>query len=296
LSRTGLLLAAALLADGASAANVVPWLNAAAAAPQVQTAQVIAQHACADSDLQIAAGSQGARKGFATQEITLTNRSASACFLNGAPEVQLLPATGGAQTLGIHPNASSNVQERVDLAPGDSAVVLIGTPGSCDAATGPQRNVQRRVKIVSPGGGARALDGVYVDTLCGNAAVLHLHVLRNEPAPSNPLAQLIGTIAVSAPAAPGSILHYTVTLTNPTASAISLAACPSYTESLAAEGTASDSTFLLNCGATGNQIAAGASVTYDMQIAVPASIDAASAKLSWKLQDGPGVGAIVSLK
>jgi hypothetical protein len=296
LSRTGLLLAGILIGGAANAATVVPWLNVPASEPQTQATPISAQRACADADLQIAVGHKGARRGFATQEITLTNRSASACFLNGVPEVQLLPSTGGAQTLGVHPNASSSVQERADLAPGDTASVLIGTPGSCDAATGPQRNVHSRVKVNSPGGGSRALDGVYVDTLCGNAAVLHMHVVHNETAPSSPLAQLTSSINVAASAAPGSVLRYTVTLTNPTGNAISLSACPSYTESLYAEGNATGATLLLNCAATGNQIAAGASVMYDMQIAVPSNINAAAAKLTWKLQDGPGAGTFVSLK
>jgi hypothetical protein len=97
-------------------------------------------------------------------------------------------------------------------------------------------------------------------------------------------------------ASPGATLHYTVTLSNPTAKAISLAACPAYTQSLYADGKAVDTTLRLNCGPAGAQIAANASVSFDMQAQVPAALAGGTLKLSWKLQDGPGVGKLINLR
>lgn len=288
----GMALAAAAVAAGSN----VPWQNVPMAAPQEQKAQIVAQHPCSDADLKTVVGQTGARRGFATQELLFTNQGSDACYLSGAPGIQLLPSDAAPQTLAIHPNALANVQERADLAPGDTAVVLIGTPGSCDAAVGTKRNVSKRLQITPPGGGKRALDGAHVDTLCGNASVLHLQVVHNEAAPTSPLAHLAGTINVPASVKPGSILHYSVTLTNDTKGAIALTPCPSYTQSFYANDTGSNTTLQLNCAAAGGQIAAGASATFDMQVAVPANLPTGGAKLSWKLQNGPGVGSLITLQ
>jgi hypothetical protein len=43
------------------------------------------------------------------------------------------------------------------------------------------------------------------------------------------------------------------------------------------------------------QIPANGSVSFDMQVAVPAELAAGSGKLSWKLDGGPGVGKIIAL-
>jgi hypothetical protein len=92
------------------------------------------------------------------------------------------------------------------------------------------------------------------------------------------------------------VLRYTVTLTNPTAAPVSLAACPAYTQSVYADGKSLDTTQRLDCGAAGGQIAANASVSFDMQVAVPAELGAGSGKLSWKLEGGPGVGKMIGLR
>jgi hypothetical protein len=290
-----ILLAGIFFSGAANANPVAPWLNVPAAEPIQKTAVTVAQHPCADTDLQIVVGQQGARRGYATQEVQMTNRGADACYLSGAPGIQLLPANAAPKALAVHPNASPHVQERTDLAPGDTAVVLIGTPGSCEAAVGPERKVNKRLKIVPPGGGERALEGVHVDTLCGDASILHMHVAQHEAAPTSPLAQLIGTLSLADGVTAGGVSHYTVTLTNPTNSAIPLSPCPSYTQSVSAGGASSSATLQLNCAASGNQIAANSSVTYDMQLNVPANLKGGNAKLSWKLQDGPSVGTLISL-
>jgi hypothetical protein len=86
-----------------------------------------------------------------------------------------------------------------------------------------------------------------------------------------------------------------VTLTNPTASPVSLAACPAYTQSLYVDGKSHDASLRLNCAAAGGQIPAKGSVSFDMQVAVPADLAAGSGKLSWKLDGGPGVGKMIAL-
>jgi hypothetical protein len=291
-------------APGAPGVPAAPWLNQPAiekthAAP----APVRGARPCASNDLQVVAGPTGAYRGNATQEIRLTNIGAEACHLVGFPNTQVLPAGEAPQTVGAHEQNPQLANERVDLAPGEEVVMLIGTPGACDAAAGPQRKVNKRVQLALPGGGLKVLEGVHIDTLCGRASVLKFHPVHNEAAanaraakagPS--LSQLNGSLSAPAEQVRGSTLHYTVTLTNPTATPIPLSPCPAYTQSIYAEGKIASSTLRLNCGAVGAQIAPNSAVSFDMQAQVPADLPAGGAKLSWKLEDGPGAGTILSLR
>lgn len=257
-------------------------------------------HPCSSADLRIAAGPAGAWHGQATQEVLLTNTGADACYLPGFPSVQLLPAGEAPQTVGPSEAAPQLADMRIDLAPGEQATMLLGTPGMCEAANKPQRKVSKRLQVALPGSGVKALDGVYIDTLCGRATVMKFHLVQNDaPAArslASPLGQLTGSLSAPTEASRGSILHYTVTLSNPTANPVSLAACPTYTQSLYADGKEAVSTLRLNCAAAGAQIAAKSSVSFGMQVQVPAELAAGNAKLSWKLQDGPALGKMIDVR
>jgi hypothetical protein len=293
-----------LVGNPANSAPTVPWLNQPAAANAGRMpATAAGVHPCAGADLRIVAGAAGAYRGQATQEIRLSNIGASACHLVGFPNVQLLPANEAPQTVAASDVAPQLINERVDLAPGDEVMLLIGTPGVCEAANKPERKVSKRVQLALPGGGSKVLDGVHVDTLCGRATVVQFQAVRNEAAanaralkPAPALDQLIGSLSTPDEAMRGSTLQYSVTLSNPTGNAISLASCPAYTQSLYADGKAVDSTLRLNCGAAGAQIPANASISFDMRAQVPADLATGAMKLSWKLQDGPGVGKLINLR
>jgi hypothetical protein len=261
-----------------------------------------AARACAAADVQVTAGPAGAYRGQATQEIRIANTGSEACHLPGFPGVQLQPANEAPQTVGASELAPQLASTPLELAPGEEAIVLLGTPGSCEAANGPARKVSRRLQLALPGGGVKALDGVHIDTLCGRATVMRFERVQSEGAAramamqaAGAISQLTGAISAPDEASRGAVLRYTVTLTNPTASPVSLAACPAYTQSLYADGKSADSTMRLNCGGAGGQIPAHASVSFDMQVPVPASLAAGSGKLSWKLDGGPGVGKMIAL-
>jgi hypothetical protein len=100
------------------------------------------------------------------------------------------------------------------------------------------------------------------------------------------MAQL--TVKVDAPEqlTPGTVLKYSVTITNPTKEDIALKPCPSYTEGL--KGFAGE-TYQLNCDAV-TSIPAEASTVFDMQCVVPAEAKGDN-DLGWIL-NVPG-GAIV---
>jgi hypothetical protein len=154
------------------------------------------------------------------------------------------------------------------------------------------------MQLALPGGGVKVLDGVYIDTLCGRATVLQFRLVESDSsaaAKAAPMNQLAGSLSISGEATRGATLHYTVTLSNPTASPVSLASCPAYTQSLYADGKVAASTLLLNCAAAGASIPANSSISFEMQAPVPPDLTSDSLKLSWKLQDGPAVGRIVHL-
>lgn len=293
------LMLGAVLAGAAHAAPVVPWLNQPAA-PRAASVPASAHGAypCSSADLQVVAGPAGAYRGQATQEIRLTNIGASACHLPGFPAAQLLPAGGAPQAVGSSEAAPQLAAERIDIAPGQEVLMLLGTPGSCEAAKGPQRNVSKRMQLALPGGGVKVLDGVYLDTLCGRATVMKFQPIPKEPgAPgTSTLNAVVGTLNAPDEASRGDTLRYTVTLSNPTDSPVALAACPAYTQTVYAEGRAAASTLLLNCSGAGGQIPARSSVSFEMQAQVPADLAPGSAKLSWSLQDGPAVGKVLSLR
>jgi hypothetical protein len=293
-----------LLGGAAHGAPTVPWLNQpvqaqASAAP----AAAIGAHPCAGADLRVTAGPSGAYRGQATQEIRIANTGSAACHLAGFPGAQLQAPDAAPQAVGASEAAPELANARIDLAPGDEAVMVLGTPGSCEAANGPQRRVSKRVQLALPGGGLKLLDGVHIDTLCGRATVLKFHTVENDATVAAraqragaTLQQLTGSVSAPDQAVRGGELRYVVTLTNPTATPVSLAACPAYTQSLYADGKASDSTLRLNCAAAGAQIAPKSSVSFEMRAQVPADLAPGELKLSWQLQGGPGAGKIIGLR
>jgi len=273
--------------------GLAPGSHAATGAPR----------ACAAADVQLSAGPAGAWRGQATQEIRIVNSGGEACQLPGFPNVQLQPANEAPQTVGASEQAPQLASTRIELAPGEEAIVLLGTPGSCEAANRPQRKVSKRLQVALPGGGLKILDGVHVDTLCGRATVMRFDRVQGEAAAramemkaSGALSQLTGSLSAPDEAARGGLLRYTVTLSNPGATPVSLAACPAYTQSVYADGKSADMTARLNCAGAGGQIPANGSVSFDMQVQVPAGLAAGNGKLSWKLDGGPGVGKMIGLR
>jgi uncharacterized protein DUF4232 len=295
----------------ASATNsVVPWLNQPTAGSALApAAPAPAQHACSASDLKVVPGQQGARRGYATQEIRITNRSTESCYLLGAPSLELHHPDATVETVSPATALAAVAQQRLDLAPDDDAYLLIGTPGACEAAIRPERKVATRMKLFPRGGGDLTLDGVHLDTLCGPAQVLQMEVVQDEPkqaakaaakaaaaGKSLGLRELTGALTAPESVARGETLRYTVTLTNPTNAAIKLAPCPSYTQSLYTEGRTQNSTYLLNCAGAAGQIPARSSVSFAMEAVVPADMTGPGVKLSWNLQDALSVGGIIPLK
>jgi hypothetical protein len=89
--------------------------------------------------------------------------------------------------------------------------------------------------------------------------------------------------SVSASVRRGSMLMYAVTLTNTGRLDYALDPCPHYTEIVGAK--AAVASFQLNCSAAGD-IAPGASVTFQMELDIPATAPLGPTTLDWALDDG----------
>lgn len=106
-----------------------------------------------------------------------------------------------------------------------------------------------------------------------------------------------GSVLATAPAihAPstvraGTTLHYQLTVTNPTDTPISLKNCPAYTEELGNLDTGRDpgrttASYQLNCAAA-QAIPAQASITFQMQLPVPAHDAGHTLELAWHWRGG----------
>ena len=94
-------------------------------------------------------------------------------------------------------------------------------------------------------------------------------------------ADLVASIAAPATVRAGDALHYRVTLTNPTSNPLPLDPCPAYSHGWKGDGGhANFPTYRLNCAP--QTIAAGQSVTFAMELAIPETATGDGA-LSWLL-------------
>ncbi|HEY7200215.1 MAG TPA: DUF4232 domain-containing protein, partial [Candidatus Dormibacteraeota bacterium] len=128
-------------------------------------------------DLQVTVGPAGAFHGSATQELTLTNRAADACFFPGAPSVGALFDDDSQQAADPGQFASS----RADLQPGQSADLVLGTPGSCAGADSSRRRAATRVALGLTRGDTIEARGAYLDVQCGRPQVI-LFTVEDAPA------------------------------------------------------------------------------------------------------------------
>jgi hypothetical protein len=276
-------------APSPTGAAAVPWVNKPGT-PQSAPVSASAGRACRAADLDITAGLSGAFQGLATQELTLRNRAGDACFLAGAPQVVLTNA--GARSR-VSPGQFA--AKRLDLASGSSAGLVVGTPAPC-AGSG-QPVAAASVLLTLPAGDAVTVGGTRIDTECGAPTVVEFGAADLLPAATpGPLDSLSATLDAPLTAARGAVLTYQVTLANQSPVSVALSPCPSYTQVLGGGAGAAQQTLVLNCQA-GASIAAGAAVTYTIELTVPVSAASGDTKLTWKLEvpDGPVTGTVITV-
>jgi hypothetical protein len=242
---------------------------------------------CLADQLKVARIEGNGAGGLTFHIIVLRNISEAPCLLVGPPAAVTARSPGKPDvvaTQGLHLDSSG---VGGDLPPGELGYLTIETDRDCPAryATAnsfPTDNYSS-LSVRLPSG--TTLDTpLALDVECGlKAGGLGVD---QPPAtePVDPRTDLRPTIASPDSVRAGQTLTYVVTLTNPTGSTISLSHCPGYVEWMGtdAAGVAKES-LGLNCS-TIEEIAAGASVRYEMRIAVPADAHPGPLTLRWMLQ------------
>ena len=148
------------------------------------------------------------------------------------------------------------------------------------------------IRLGLPSGGDVSVVLKDFSTLCG-VAVGRFGVPTKQPPPEVPSPL---TAAIDAPETVRAAQDfvYTVTLTNTTDSDFSLDPCPVYEESLTTfdgpDIVTTVKAYRLNC-ATMSTIAAHASVTFEMLLAVPANQPVGIGKFGWDIVGGAGLWA-----
>jgi Protein of unknown function (DUF4232) len=276
--------------------RVVPWIPAPARSGPVDQGQPTVPPdapACTTGQLQASVGWEGAT-GSLAGGVAFTNRGMAPCVLAGYPTIELLDGHGRALRLtGLLFGGSKTAPPPVLLRSDSRAHVEFHWMNWCGQDPG-----TIGVRITLPRG------GVLVPTVdprtprqltprCDAPASPSLlsrgpFVAERSQPPPDPRSALRVQVAVPDSVMAGQRLRYTVTLTNPTNTPLSLGECPSYEESVSLEngGTASER-HLLNCPPVG-AIGAGQKVNFAMILDIPAGLRPGNGVLVWELLlEGP---------
>ncbi len=260
---------------------------------------------CAADQLAAFTGPVGPAAGTAWTTLFIINLPGFSCALPASPTLELHDAAGGllataasfapADATMVLPAATAAVAHvglaNWCIAPPHEPLALVLHIGSASVpVTGTER-------LVAPGCNSPGQTPP-PDFLYGSALAL-----PNAPPPpeGNPADSLPLTVNFTVPetVAPGETLRYTVTLTDHEAygKTDNLAAfCPNYTERLLlADGQTVEMSFALNCGPAGT-LGEGDSVTFGMELVVPADAATGPATLVWRLGDiGPSAKGDITI-
>jgi len=255
---------------------------------------------CRPADLSVSHGELGYATGNTNMEVSLTNHSATACWLDGYPAIAGVAANGTVNLLHAqHGSFFGSPGPSANIKPGQAAAINISVWDSCALALGGEHRVYPELVIGLPGGGTVGVLRTGFDAICG-VSVSAFGVPADQPRGPAP-SPLTARITAGPTARAGTDFGYLVTLTNPTARPFSLRPCPSYAEFLGGlTGPGATNSYLvryyyLNCG-TVRAIPAHGSVTYQMKLPLPSGLPAGFySKVDWQIQGGTGPAAATSL-
>ena len=278
------------------AAQAIPWLDQPVpkivlAAPDADVTHPVLYRRCTGpADVVARPNGWGAGMGTMAEFIYLTNISATPCTLAGSavavvgidgPHEHSFPLSPG--SIGHPPDAVAN------LKPGQNGWMQI-TQGE-DCAADPLGPGYLKVGLELPGGGVVVM-ATRRDTAPQLGCELGItpfgttHVTAPEPTyPTDPIK---ATITAPSTVHAGTPFGYTVTLTNPTAKAISLTPCPSYEETAfrKPDPKPDDATYQLNCDGH-HELAAHESLTFAMRTAGIGPTG--QGQITWQLQQSSTV-------
>ncbi len=288
-------------APSPSSPAVVSWADRPAPEYVGPTAQPYPTDArpCGPNDLKVSAGDVGAGLGNTNLPVAFVNISASTCLLNGEPTIGGLRSDGTLVPLPIADGSYfGDPGPTANIAPGGAAALNISGADACPAALSGKRQVYSNLRIGLPDGGSIDVGAHGFDTVCGVSVSRFGVPADTMPAavPSSPL-----TAQISAPptVVAGQVLAFTVTLTNPLSTDVTLNPCPAYDEFVGSGSTtvwvATVRHYYLSCDVAPT-IPAGSSVTFEMRLVLPADQPGGMAKFGWDLQGGGGPWANAPLE
>jgi len=154
-------------------------------------------------------------------EVSFTNHSATACWLDGYPAIAGVAADGTVTPLPAgHGAFVGNPGPSANVKPGQTAAVNISGGDDCPLALDGEHQVYPELLIGLPGGGTVGVYGTGFDAICG-VSVSQFGVPADQPQGPAP-SPLTARITPGPAARAETDLVYLVTLTNPAAQPFSL--------------------------------------------------------------------------
>lgn len=286
-----------------TAGEPVPWVNNPLPRYEVPAPKVIpyptSAPPCHARELRISQGRGGAAAGTLYERLVFTNNGPRTCLLRGYPTISALGPDGSRRKLRPHREGLTFFSlVPTNLPSGGHSLIGLATSDVCDNGTR-SPTIYRELSVrIANGETVHAGAGARITEVCGlylSSFGLPARYTPLAPAPGTPAT---ATVRVQMPASvrAGTVLHYTITLSNPTKTPITLQPCPGYSEGIYASGLVIRRSFALNCDAV-RAIGAHEHARYAMELAVPSRAAAGVAKLSWSLNDpsGPSVGRIIRI-
>jgi hypothetical protein len=276
--------------------GVVAWVDRPAPTPaSASTTTLPMPDSCSPGSVRLTKrGDDGAAAGTAIWSVMLENNGALPCAVT-------TPARGAATLFG-HDRRVQLLLNGFEVAsarlePGESIWLKLAAP---DRGCGPNqdqpppRYVDVTLTIASQD---LAAPGLQLAT-CGQPSFGAYFETISKPPQPGAVGSLLSSI--SRVEYHDRVLDFVVTLANPSAVAVKLDPCPSYSEYLGAARTsgpvAARAFYFLNCDTT-RSIAPKASVKFAIRAAVPESFTGGGfTKLVWQLSpDGPAAGDVVNI-
>lgn len=273
---------------GAVAPAVVPWAALPPSPPPwhpTPTASPAPPPAvsppCAAAVLRARFGPRNGATGHWLIPLTITNIGGRTCRLSGAPPV-VATSPGMPPVVADHHVFLPDNGWGGDLAPGRSARLDMDTTAACIRYPAGNAPMARwRIAVTAPGGGVVTVSSPPLPLACGLHSGRFIVAERPDNVqnpPTYPWQDLRASLHAPIAVAPGSVLHFTLSLENVSNHSIALEPCPAY--AVAVPGALYRHE--LNCAAVpGHAVAGGSTVTFAMQAAIPARAPLGPASVKW---------------
>ncbi|MHB8457588.1 MAG: hypothetical protein ACYDBS_07875 [Acidimicrobiales bacterium] len=270
----------------AVSSTAVPWVNDPASPPSPpgtvpQKPLPTGAPPCTASELSVTRGMGSPPTQDNGFFLRVRNIGRSACMLRGRPRV--VASEPGKPTVSASAgDLPSFFGEVANTPPGGTVMALVYIPAICQAdPTGGNQGlpIYHSVMVSYATGGSKRIGGLHVSFPCGMATT-PFYTPRPQPEYlPDPLAVLVPHLRLPSTVMPGTTLIYQVDLENPTSRRVGLSPCPSYLEH---SSIPTKFEYRLNCSKV-HAIPAHGHVTYEMEMAIPATAQPGEAEVLWSL-------------